>query len=70
MPGWMSYKLEPRLLGEILTISDGGDTILTAGSEEGLKKFLMRVEESEKAGLKLKKKKLRSWHPAPSLHGK
>ena len=52
----MSYKLEPRLLGEILTISDGGDTILTAGSEEGLKKFLMRVEESEKAGLKLKKR--------------
>ena len=33
----------------------------------------MRVkEESEKAGLKLniKKKKNRSWHPAPLLHGK
>ena len=25
-------------------------------------------EESEKAGLKYKK--LRSWHPVPSLHGK
>ena len=31
------------------------------------------IEKSEKAGLKLKKlsfKKLRSWHPVPSLHGK
>ena len=41
--------------------------------EEELKNFLIRVkEESEKAGLKLniKKKKLRSWHPVPSIHGK
>ena len=65
MPGGMSYKLEPRLLGEILTISDGGDTILTAGSEEGLKKFLMRVEESEKAGLKLKKKETKIMASSP-----
>ena len=27
-------------------------------------------EESEKAGLKLHIKKLRSWHPVPSLYGK
>ena len=27
-------------------------------------------EKSEKAGLKLNIKKLRSWHPVPSLHGK
>ena len=41
----------------------------TAESEEKLKSLLMKVkEESEKAGLKLKK--LRSWHPVPSLHGK
>ena len=41
-------------------------------SEEELKSFLMRVkEESEKASLKLNiQKKLRSWHPVPSLHGK
>ena len=33
-------------------------------SEEELKSLLMKVkEESEKAGLKLKFKKLRSWHP-------
>ena len=40
-------------------------------SEEELKSLLMKVkEESEKAGLKLTFKKLRSWHPVPSLHGK
>ena len=47
-------------------------TILIADSKEELKSLLMRVkEESEKAGSKLSiKKKLRSWHPVPSLHGK
>ena len=45
---------------------------LMAESREELKSLLMRVkEESERASLKLNiKKKLRSWHPAPSLHGK
>ena len=38
---------------------------------EELKSFLMKVkEESEKSGLKLAFKKLRSWYPVPSLHGK
>ena len=47
------------------------DTTLRAESEEELKSLLMKVkEESEKAGLKLTFKKLRSWHPVPSLHGK
>ena len=42
-----------------------------AESEEELKSLLMKVkEENEKAGLKLNIKKLRSWHPVPSLHGK
>ena len=46
-----------------------------AENEEELKSLLMKVkEESEKAGLKLniklKLRKLRSWHPVPSLHGK
>ena len=46
------------------------DTTLTAESEE-LKSLLMKVEEeSEKVGLKLTFRKLRSWHPVPSLHGK
>ena len=47
------------------------DTTLMAESEEELKSLLMKVkEESEKAGLKLTFKKLRSWHPVPSFHGK
>ena len=47
------------------------DTTLMAESEEELKSLLMKViEESEKAGLKLNFKKLRSWHLVPALHGK
>ena len=47
------------------------DSTLTAESEEELKSHLMKAkEESEKAGLKLNIKKLRSWHPVSSLHGK
>ena len=48
------------------------DTTLMAEGEEKLKSPLMKVkEESEIAGLKLNiQKKLRSWHPVPSLHGK
>ena len=46
------------------------DTTLMAEREE-LKSLLMKVkEESEKVGLKLKFRKLRSWHLAPPLHGK
>ena len=46
-------------------------TALMAKSKEELKSLLMRVkEESEKNGLKLSIKKLRSWHLVPSLHGK
>ena len=42
-----------------------------AESEEELKSLLMRVkEESERDGLKLILKNLRSLHPVPSLHGK
>ena len=47
----------------------GDDTTLIAESEEELKSLLMKVKEkSEKAGLKLKFKKLRSWHQILSLH--
>ena len=58
------------------------DTTLMAESEEELKSLLMKVkEESGKVGLKLNIqktklmasatfKKLSSWHPVPSLHGK
>ena len=51
-----------------LTYAD--DTTLMAESEE-LKSLLMKVkEESEKVGLKLHIRKLRSWHLVPFLHGK
>ena len=44
------------------------DTTLMAESEEELKSLLISVkEESEKAGLKLKFKKLGSWHLVSSL---
>ena len=47
------------------------DTTLMAESKEELKSLLMKVkEESEKAGLKLNFRKLRSWHLVPSLNGK
>ena len=47
------------------------DTTLMAESKEELKSLLMKVkEESEKAGLKLNIRKLRSWHLVPSLLGK
>ena len=40
-----------------------------AESEGELESLLMKVKkENEKVGLNLKK--LRSWHPVPSLHGK
>ena len=46
-------------------------TTLITDSEKELKSLLMKVkEECEKAGLKLNVKKMRSWHPVPSLHGK
>ena len=48
------------------------DTTLMAESGEELKSLLMKVKESEseKVGLKINIRKLRSWHPVPSLHGK
>ena len=47
------------------------DTPLMAESEEELKSLLMKVkEDSEKVGLKLNFRKIRSWHLVPSLHGK
>ena len=47
------------------------DTTLKAESEEELKSLLINMkQESEKVGLKLNIRKLRSWHLVPSLHGK
>ena len=47
------------------------DTTLMAENEKELKSLLLKMkEESEKADLKLNIRKLRSWHPVPSLHSK
>ena len=59
MPGWMTQKLESRLLGEISITSDMQMTpTFMAESEEELKSLLMKVkEEGERAGLKVNIKK-------------
>ena len=47
------------------------DNILMAESEEELKSLLMKAkEESEQLAQNSTFKKLRSWHPGLSLHGK
>ena len=51
-----------------LRYADG--TSLIAKNEEQKRLLMKMKEESEKAGLKLNIQKLRSWHLAPSLHGK
>ena len=54
-----------------LTVDHSNSITLTAESEEEMKTLLMRVkEESERASSRINIKNLRSWHPAPSLHGK
>ena len=55
----------------INNLRNADDSTLMAESEEELNRLLMKVkEESEKVGLKLNIRKLRSWHLVPSLHGK
>ena len=46
------------------------DTTLMAESEEELKSLLMKMKESEKNGLKLTFRKIRSWYLVLSFHGK
>ena len=46
------------------------DTTVMAESKEELKSLLMKVKESEKAGLKLNIQKTKIMDPVPSLHGK
>ena len=57
--------------GNISNLRYADDTTFMAESEEELKSLLMKVkQESEKVGLKLSFKKLRSWHLVPSFYGK
>ena len=47
------------------------DATFMAESEEELKSLLMKVkDESENLAYRSRCRKLRSWHPVPSLHGK
>ena len=60
-----------KIAGRNINLRYADDTILMAESKEDLKSLLIKVKEkSEKASLKLNFKKRRSWHLAPSLHGK
>ena len=64
MLGWMKYKLESRLPGEISITSD--DTTFMAESKEELKSLLMKTkEESEKVGLKLNIQKTKTMASGP-----
>ena len=57
--------------GNIKNLRYADDTTLTAESEKELKNLLMKVkEESEKAGLKLNRQKMKSRHSVPWLQGK
>ena len=74
---WMKdLKVRPESIlmiagRNINNLRHADDTTLMAENEEELKSLLMKVkEESEKADLNSTFKKLRSWHPVPSLHGR
>ena len=52
-------------------INNLADDITLMAENEELKSLLMKMkEESEKVGLNSTFRKLKSWHPVPSLHGK
>ena len=54
----------------INNLRNADDTTLMAENEE-IKSLLMKVKkEGEKAALNSTFRKLRSWHPVPSIHGK
>ena len=68
----MKHKLGIKIARRnINNLRYANDTTLMTERKEELKSLLMKVKVmSEKSGLKLHNKKLRSWHPVPSLHGK
>ena len=69
MLDWIEAQAEIKMAGRNIRYAD--DTTLMAESEEELKSLLMKVkEESEKVSLSSTFRKLRSWLPVPSLHGK
>ena len=68
--GLEEAQAEIKIAGRNINNLRYADTTTFMAESEELKSLLMKVkEESEKVGLKLFRK-LRSWHPVPSLHGK
>ena len=66
MLGWMSHKLESRLLGEIWTTSDMQMYHSNSRKWRELKSLLMKVkEESEKVGIKLNIQKIKIMTSSP-----
>ena len=67
----MNYKLEPRLMIDRRNINNlryVDDTTLKAEDEEELKNLLIRMKkESEKAGLKLNIKKIKTMTSSPII---
>ena len=72
MLGWMKYKLESRLPGEIINNLRYEDyTTHIAESKEELKSLLMKVKRREKVGFKLNIQQTKVTESVPpSLHGK
>ena len=73
--GWRKHKLEWILPGEKNNLRYAYDTTLMAESEEELKASWWTWKRSVKKlalsqDLSSTFRKLRSWHPVPSLHGK
>ena len=69
---WLKWEGNPTkgIYVYIQLICFADDTTLMAESEE-LKSLLMEMkEESEKLAQSSTFRKLRSWYPVPSLHGK
>ena len=61
-------KIAPQNINSLRNVY--GRTLMAEWEKE-LKSLLMKVKDkSEKIGLKLSIQKTKSWHPAPSLHGK
>ena len=75
MPQWFLLVCLVNHINYLRNINNlryADDTTLIAGSEEELKSLLMKVEEEseKKQAYNSTFKKLRLWHPVPSLHGK
>ena len=72
MLGWMKHKLESRLLGEISITSDIQMTPpLVQKVNRNWRAFWWKWKKKvKKLAYNSTFKKLRSWNPVPSLHGK